>query len=135
MSQFKQYKNLAIATIVALIAGIGIGYKAKTPQIETVVKEVIKEHVVVKTKIVQSPDGTTVTESERVEDKDTAVDMSVKAPIKDNSRWHVSIDVSSGIDLKARYGLQVERKVMGPISVGVRATTRGELGVVLGIRF
>lgn len=137
MSIINGYKRYLCIALVCIIVGVIAGRKTVTTssqQIRTVV--VTKEHVVERIKTVTKPDGTKIEDKVVTRDADVSqkIDTSI-IPNRDN--YHVSLDASVGIDLKPVYGLQVERKVLGPLAVGLRISNanKGTVGVVLGLSF
>lgn len=137
MSIINGYKRYLCIALVCIIVGVIAGRKTVTTssqQIRTVV--VTKEHVVERIKTVTKPDGTKIENKVVTRDNDVSqkIDTSI-IPNRDN--YHVSLDASVGIDLKPVYGLQVERKVLGPLAVGLRISNanKGTVGVVLGLSF
>ena len=60
-----------------------------------------------------------------VEQKDVKSDTTVQAPAP---QYHVSV----GATIDRIYSVQIEKKVLGPISVGIRAETTGQVAAVLG---
>lgn len=130
MKALKSYKNTMLVVLVSLIIGFIGGRRSISPEIT--VNEVIKEKIVTQIRTVKSPDGTVIIDETKTEDRKTETKAVI--PVIE-SKWHISADVSYGIDLKPLYGLQVERKVLGPMYLGVRATTAGTVGIVLGATF
>lgn len=138
MPTLKRYKLHLIVAITFLIIGILAGNKM-TPvetKVETIAKEAVKERVVIQTRTVRSPDGTVIIEQKKTKDIDSVSQIETKQESRPaGKKWHVSVDASVGRELKPFYGVQVERQLLGPVSVGVRATTEGTIGVVLGLSF
>lgn len=128
-------KNLAIALFIGIIAG-GILTKHFFPNVETkeVEKEVIKKDIVTITKEVIRPDGTkevvTTTTDKSTEKKDKTIVQ------YDKKEYHISASVSrQSLTSKDVYGIQVEKKVFGDMTVGARIDTEKNIGVVVGISF
>lgn len=134
----KVYTALIVA---ALGLGIYIGksYFSKTQTVE-VEKEVQKSDVVTVVHEIVKPDGsketTSTTTDKSVTNKDAKSSIVSVAPPPPN--WHVSasyaVEPLSG-SYQPIYGLQVERRILGPFSVGVRAQSDKQIGVVVSYEF
>ena len=126
--------NLKRTLVLCLIsAGIG-GYLVKqylpTETIKTEVQE--KEKIVTIIKKIVAPDGTTTEETTKTEDRVTDTDVvAVLAPPPPN--WHISAQYMP--DAIPAYGVQIERRILGPVFVGVGANTRKELNISVGFEF
>lgn len=125
---------------VALGLGVYIGKQAfsvtKTVEVE---KAVVRNDIVTVVKEVVKPDGTkeivSTTTDKSVERKDSTVVKAVAAP---QPQWHISASASvqpSSGSYQPVYGLQVERSILGPFSIGVHADTNKQIGLVIGYEF
>lgn len=110
------------------------------PKIETNTVETTKEviHTDIKTVVhtVTSPDGTTdtttVTEDHTIK-KDSSNKTSIVYKQPD---WLVSASVQSNYLLEPpAYGIQVQRRILGPFYIGALLTTKHEVGLSLGFEF
>lgn len=131
-------QSLVACLIVAVAAAAVTRYYF--PQIQTKTVEVIKE--VVKTDVktvihtVTSPDGTTDTTTTIV-DHTTRTETENKTSIQAKEiNWQVSGSVQSNFRLDPpAYGVQVQRRVLGPFFVGALLNTKGDVGLSLGVSF
>lgn len=124
--------------LIALLAGIAIGAAATYHFTPIKVEErVVTREVKVKdtvTRRVVLPDGTRITERETREairaDSDTS-------RITDNQRqWHASIGVNATTQgLGDTYNIQLQRRILGPVFLGVGLTTKRDATVSLGFEF
>lgn len=133
-------KILVVCGIIAFGGGAVVGYRAKSPEIKTITKEIVTERAVTRVRTVKTPDGTVTIEKIKVEDKESDKDIKIIQPVdlptSSISRWHVSVDASTEVGgVRPNYGVQVERRVLGPLTLGVRATSSKTIGVVIGISF
>lgn len=135
------YKLLLPAMVACLGLGLYIGKTYySTTQTKEIEKEVVRTDVVTVVKTVERPDGTKETTStttdktvSKHDETKTATTASALAP-----QWHTSASASvarlSEISSPV-YGIQVERRLLGPFSVGLRAQTDKYIGVALGFEF
>lgn len=134
------HKKCIVMILSALLVGIIIGKTGNntnrvtnegtvvTKNEKNVTKRIVKERL---------PDGTITTTTEIVDKSVINEKESHKNTVEivTEKKWHVSIDATTKIDLKPSYGLQLERKLLGSVSVGGRVTTDGAVGVVIGVSF
>lgn len=133
--------KICVALVVlALGLGIYVGKSqySKTETVE-VEKEVIKRDVVTVVKEVVRPDGTKETETTTIdkskEKKDTLTSVAT-GTIKPD--WHISISASAASVAEISspaYGFQIERRILGPFSAGLRIQTDKQIGLVVGYEF
>lgn len=131
--------RLALAVVLAALAlGLWAGKTyfpvTKTEQVE---KEVVRKDIVTVTKEVVRPDGTRETETTVVdktkEQKDSRSTVSVATSKPD---WHVSASISRESLIGPNiYAVTVERRVLGPFSIGLTANTQQTIGLVVGMEF
>lgn len=134
--------KLAIAAIVILVVGTGIGRYLTPPKVEEkIVEKVVekeKKDIHTITKIVERPDGTKETIIEH-KDKSTstvATDKSKELKIDNTTDWKVSAGVGYDFRKKEQFYIgTIERRIIGTISVGVFGTTSQQAGVNVGIQF
>lgn len=141
------YVKVAIGVLVAAGLGYAFGRYAQPArveikkEIEIQEKEVVKHDTVIVEKETKLPDGTVVKEK-RTEDK------TVESRKSDSKEKESTLIVSAkpqwragalaGYDLnqfKPVYGGEVERRILGPIFVGVWANTQSTVGAKLSIEF
>jgi hypothetical protein len=134
-------KFLLPAIMIALGSGIYIGklYFSRTETIE-VEKEQTQKNVVTIVKEVVRPDGSreteTTTTDKSKETKDTKSSVSVVAPPRPD--WHLSVAAQTKfnpIEMKPIYGVQIERRILGPFSAGISVNTERSIGLVVGYEF
>lgn len=127
--------------IVVVLVLLGVGYalgKYTTP--ERVVTQTITKIVTVtqhdtQTVIVEKPDGTKTTiiiDKSKDTTKQQQTDTKTVENIK--PQWHVSAQLvpQQGL-LGPVYGLQIERRIIGPVHVGVFGNTDKEFGLSVGV--
>lgn len=136
-----------IILAILLVATYSGGRYLQPAKIETktkiVEKEVIVErkNVVTVIKEVKRPDGTVETET-RTEDKSETTgkkdsDSSSSSVVTNNKpQWRAGALV--GMDFRTNqttYGALVERRILGPASLGVYGTTNQNVGLSLSLEF
>lgn len=146
MKQLAPVRTLLILSLVLLLAGYGTGRYLQPAKVEIqkeeVVKEVevIKRDVVVRERIVRQKDGTEVTER-TTEDKSTESSKKEKETKEESTvtnkkpDWRVNALGALVPGLVPSYGVQVERRVLGPIHVGAFGLTNSTFGISVGIEF
>lgn len=139
------YKLILPATVIVFGIGIYTGklFYAKTETIE-IEREVIKRDTVTVIKEIVRPDGTRETETistdKSKESKDSKTSVIVAAPPQ--PQWHLSISGAANLQNSINvlpssmvYGLQIERRILGPFSIGARIQTDKQIGLVVGYEF
>jgi hypothetical protein len=132
-------KNTIIALIVGLLLGGGLGtflFPQTKEKIVEVEKEVVVKDVVTVTRIVTRPDGTKeelVTVTDKTKENKTAT--STKTVSKSN--WHVSASAKTKLDKLQIdiYTVQIEKRIIGDIFLGVNASTDKTVGLTIGLEF
>jgi hypothetical protein len=143
-----QLKYLALIILVALAVGAALT-RAYAPRevVKTVAvdHDVVKDHIVTVTKEIVQKDGTkefdTVVTDDRKEDdtkKTTITDTKTLPSLA--PKWFVTagmgLDASSLSSLTTPvYQIGVNRRILGPIFIGVNANTRSQVGVNVGLEF
>jgi hypothetical protein len=128
--------------IITTALGLGI-YIGKSYYSATETKEVqverVKNNIVTVVKEVVRPDGTketntTITDTSTEKKNSTTTSRDVQAI----AAWHVSASYAvqplSG-SYAPVYGVQVERRILGPFSVGVRLQSDKQIGIVVAYEF
>lgn len=142
---FKKHKTIIFVGFILLALGYLIGRYLQPAKIEIKKEEVIKEVEVLKKDIkivereVVRPDGTK--EKERIiEDRSQETvkkekESKEKTSVSNKPDWKVS--GIAGIDNFGQnvYGLQVERRVFGPVFVGVVGLTSKTAGLTISFEF
>lgn len=134
-----------IKYVIIILVSVAIGAtitKLYYPTLQTVTetKEVVRNNVVTEVHEVIRTDGSkeiiTVTVDKTVK-KDTSSVVAVVAPKL--PQYHASISATRSTDALLNgdvvYGAQLDYNVIGPISVGVRADTSKQIGLVVGVAF
>lgn len=151
-----QLKYLAAIVIVAMAVGAALTRQfaprtvTKTvTQTQTVDHDVIKDHVVTITKEIDRKDGTKEIDTEVVDNRvntdvsttksTTQTTVSAPAPIP-QPQWFLT--AGAGLDATSLsnltnpvYNGSVNRRILGPIYMGIWGNTRSQVGVQLGLEF
>lgn len=141
------YAKIAIGILIAAGLGYAFGRYAQPArveikrEVEVKEKEVIKHDTVTVEKEIKHPDGTiekeTRTEDKTVESKKSDTkEKESKVVVSEKPQWKAG--ALAGYDLnqlKPVYGGEVERRILGPIFVGVWANTQSTVGAKLSIEF
>jgi hypothetical protein len=131
-----QLKMFFAISVVILGLGIYIG-RVAFPRVETkeVEKEVIKRDVVTVTKEVIKPDGTKETITTSTDKSQSVADKSISIA-KAAPQWHFSGGVSrASLVSENVYSLTVERRILGPVYLGITANTEKTIGILIGAEF
>ncbi len=104
----------------------------------TVDHEVIKYQVVTVIHEVQAPDGTKTIDSTTTDNSEKTTDVvqkTVDAKASEQFSWLVAVGSSVNADGVKTYTASVDRRLLGPLTLGVFGTTRSEVGLRLGVMF
>ena len=152
MEFLKTYKNSIVICLILVIVSFYIGRFSKPAQVITETKEVVKtvtvkdenkNKVVYKEKIVYK-DGTSketeVTKEESSSKESSASESSKTAETKvtrDTGLSLAALAIVDSSDLKGHkdYGLHVQKRIVGNITIGAIATTDKKVGVSIGMEF
>lgn len=132
-------KTKIIILVVAIVASAGIT-RYYFPKVEyknvEVTKEVVHNNVQTIIKEVVKPDGTKETTTE-ITDTSTKTDMAKNETISEaKSQWMFDVGARENFsDRDIFYDLQVQRRILGPFFLGVKASTDKSVGVSLGMEF
>lgn len=132
-------KYTALACLIsAIISGAVVNYyfpKITTKTVETT-KEVVRTDIQTVVHTVTLPNGavdSTTTIVDHTQKVDTSKNIAVVNATKD---WLVSGSYSTSIHtLEPIYGLQVNRRILGPAYVGALLNNKGEVGLSIGLEF
>jgi hypothetical protein len=130
-------KVMVVITAAALALGLFLG-KTYFPRVEVkeVQHEVLRKDIVTQERTIVRQDGTKET---IVTTTDKSVQKSDKSIVTEKTKpkdWHVSLGLErNSMTGPNVYGVQVERRVLGPFSIGVRINTEKSAGFVLGAEF
>lgn len=145
------FKNQVLYTIIALILAFLAGkYTASPVEVKSVVtqKETDKTvedkvcHIQTKTVVVESPSGekkTETTTDTSYTDKITEIKKDTTTSKTDTINKRSVINVSALAAVSSsfipKYGISIQKEVIGPITVGGFILTNGEFGASIGINF
>lgn len=136
----KQKLYLGLVGVLLLGLGVAIGRFATPAKIveKVVEKEVIKESLhkdEVKT-IVKNKDGSSTTTIHVVEDKKSTATKDVEAfkeVSSEKEQWLISASAKTTLPFAVSYGVHVQRRILGPIYVGVVGFSDKSAGISIGI--
>ena len=131
-------KNSILLVIGAVLLGYGIGRFTTPEKIVTVEKEVVKESREKETtkKEIKKPDGTVVTVITEKDKTKTESKKESKTNITNRPDWKAGLMYGYSFDdNKPVYGLEIDRRIIGNISLGVWANTQKAAGLVLIYEF
>lgn len=131
-----------IVGLLCVLAGYAAGMHLQPPKIETkeiqVVKEVetIRKDIRTVIKEVEHPDGTKEKET-TIEDKSMVKKDSETVKVVSTSRldWKLQGIINLKDIAVPIYGLDLERRIIGPFSAGAWATTQLDYGVSVSFEF
>ena len=144
-----QVRSEVIIVVVVLLLGYGFGKYGQPAKIvtktNTVIQTVTVDHVntVTVVKEVDKPDGTkeidtTTTDKSQV-NTDTDVHVETEKVVTESkAQWRVAaalVPQVSGGTFGPLYGLDVERRILGPIWAGVGADTNRQIALKVGFEF
>lgn len=130
-------RSVLIVIVISMVVG-GIIAKKYMPTI----KEVQTEKVVTQTKVItvvketKHPDGTTETET-------TTTDNSTKTEDRNDTKiiqqlmpqWHAGAGYGINEARLPTYSAHIERRLLGPVWLGLRASTAKEYSVTASLEF
>lgn len=126
-----------IGVLAAATLGAGVT-KYYWPNNVTTEIEVIRNNIVTEVREIVRPDGskeTTTVTTDKTTKKETATQTTVALKPK----YHASISATRSVDAltsdKTIYGAQLDYNILGPFTVGVRADTSKQVGLVVGVSF
>lgn len=105
---------------------------------QVVEHEVVKWHTVRSSHEVTNPDGTKTTDETTVTDgteTDKVVRTIIDQKASEQPQWLVAAAIGLNTENVKFYALSVDRKILGPISIGAFASTNKEVGARVGISF
>lgn len=132
-------KNTIIALTVGLLLGAGAGtflFPQTKEKIVEVEKEVIVKDVVTVTKVITRPDGTKE-ELVTVTDKTKENKQSTSTKTVAKSTWHASVGAKTKIDKLQvdLYTIQIEKRILGDLFLGVTGSTDKTVGLTVGLEW
>lgn len=141
------YLKIIAAVLVALALGYGIGRYLQPAEIKTEVREVekvvekIKKDIVIVERETKSPDGTVVIDRRTEDRSEEAVSRDTRKDEKSEitaykPQWRVSALAKAKLDaIIPQYGAHVDRRILGPVWLGVGAYQDGTAQVSVGWEF
>ena len=122
-----------------MAVGYGVGRYLQPARIEIKKEqvEVVKKDIKIVERVVTRPDGTTEKET-ITEDKTKTEKETLESSLTVNKKPDWKVSGLSGLDLSNKsqfYGVQVDRRIIGPVFVGVTATTNKTIGLSVGMEF
>lgn len=143
----KESAGVLVAGVLLALVGYGTGRYLQPAKVEIKKEIEIQEKVVTKKDVVvverteKRPDGTIIIDRKEVDKSqiEGSVNVSQKESTvtsKESAKNRVRIGVST-IDFKLipMYTYGIERRIAGPISIGVQGSTQGELGLTVSLEF
>lgn len=130
-----QVTNKTIAIGICAAFALGASTRYLFPATKTVENIVTKDHVVTVVKQIKNKDGTTETDTTTTEDKNTTDNKVAIVAIRAISNWHVGAGANIGLNLQPSYSVQVDRRILGPVFVGISGDTIGRVGAHLSVEF
>lgn len=139
MNAFMSLKLVALLCLIVGVVSVAVT-RYYFPQIQTKIvettKEVVRTDIQTVVKTVTLPNGNT-------ESTTTITDHTIKTDIQNKELtivkakdWLVSGSVDSNFKLDTpMYGLQVQRRILGPVFVGGLLDTKGNVGLSVGMEF
>ncbi len=134
-----QNKTTVLLLIVTAIASASLTRylwpKVQTQTVE-VTKEVVKTDIRTIVRIVEHPDGTKESTTETVDHSIANSSNSKSATVYAQKDWLVGLTIGSEFaKLEPIYGLQVNKRILGPFFGSVSATTNKQINLGLGMEF
>lgn len=141
------YKLLAVISIVLALGGYAVGRYLQPPEVVTKEVEKIKEVEVIKRDVktiikeVVRPDGskettTTIDESTRENTRRQTDNQKEVIVAASKPQWKAGLTAKASIsNIVPVYGVQVERRVMGPFFVNAQGWSDGTAALGLSLEF
>lgn len=134
-----KYTLILSISLILLAVGYGVGRYLQPARIEIKKEqvEVVKKDIKIVEKLITRPDGTTEKET-ITEDKTKTEKETLESSLTINKKPDWKVSGLSGLDLSSKsqfYGVQVDRRIIGPVFVGVTATTNKTIGLSVGMEF
>ena len=140
----RKYIYYILGALVIFFVGMFVGGKSVPPKTVTkeveVVKTVVQKDTKTIIKKVKSPDGTVTTEIVK-EDKSNINQNTSKNKetiVNNEKQWKATLFTSYEAIVRpseASYAASIERRIVGPVFVGVWGSTQGNGGVSVSVEF
>lgn len=127
-----------IVIVVAILSAVTTRYYFPKVSMQTVEveKEVVKNNIVTITKTIKGTDGTEETTTTTTDKSTSNSTASKSVTITASKDWMISASAGTKFEgLQPIYGLQVQRRILGPIYVGAMASTDKMIGLSVGFEF
>ena len=140
-------KTQVIILLAVAVGGYAFGRYAQPAKVvvktETIIKEVKVEnkHVITQTKEIKHADGTvetdtTTTDTSKISTKETEDSKTSSVTTYSKPQWKVqTLFAPQAGPVGPLYGIDVEKRLLGPISVGAWGNTDRKYGASLSIEF
>lgn len=128
---------LTYLLVAVLSAALTYYYFPKIEERHTVEeKEVVRTQVRTVIREVTRPDGST-TRDTVITDNSTGTRTSSVDVLKLRQKdWHLSASVSYNFDARKQdYGVQAQRRILGPVYLGAELRTDKSAGLIVGVEF
>lgn len=126
------------AIVILFLAACGLSYylgtkSAAVTKIVTDTRVETKDKIVTVTKIVKEPNGKTETEITKTEDKQTKKEEKKQESIvvKLEPQW----ELSGLYSIDNLYGIQLQRRIVGPLKAGLQYTSNGPIMAIVSVEF
>lgn len=130
------WKYLIIGAILLVLLGYGAGRYLQPAKVVTKTEVVVHDHIHTVTITISKPDGTKTTTT--TTDNNSVIDDKTSTVIT-NSKPQWKVAGLAGLNISNLsspiYGAQIERRIIGPISVGVWGLTNSSGGISLSLEF
>lgn len=125
--------------IVAALAAAGGAYMRPAPELKVEYRDRIVEQTKIQTRIVhvRAPDGSERTETIIVDGSTSTRDSRTSILKATKAQYVVGVGVAARISEwdQPKYNLLVARRIVGPVFVGLTASTDKQIGALLSIEF
>ncbi len=126
-------KLIVTGALACAVAGALIDRQFSTR--ETVKTQVVTQYkVITQTHEVIAPDGSKVIDS-TVTDNSSIVQKIVDQKAALQPQWTITVGMGLDVYRVKVYSLSVDRRILGPVTLGVYGATDSELGVRVGVQF
>lgn len=130
--------TLILIAVVAALSAACTRYFFPRIQSQTteVTKEVVRTDIKTIIRTVERPDGTKESVTEVIDHSVANSSNSKSSTTFARKDWLIGVTVGSEVTLlKPIYGVQANRRILGPVYVGLGANTNKEINVGLGLEF
>lgn len=134
-------KLLIIGALASAIAGAAVDRYFNSREVVktvTVDHDVIQYKIVTQTHEVIAPDGSKVIDStvtDNTTEQKSIIQTIVDKKAAEQPQWLVAAGAGLNANRVRIYSLSVDRKILGPVSIGAYGATDSELGLRLGVSF